>query len=133
LPADDCWTLLADAHHGVLATVHPDRGVDAVPVVFAVVDGELAVPVDLVKAKDTTRLQRVRNLERDPRCTLLVDSYDDDWSQLWWVRVHATAVVRPPTEVELDALAARYPQYREPGTVVDASVLSPTTSTGWPA
>jgi nitroimidazol reductase NimA-like FMN-containing flavoprotein (pyridoxamine 5'-phosphate oxidase superfamily) len=32
--------------------------------------------------------QKVRNLERDPRATLLVEGWDPlDWSQLWWVRV----------------------------------------------
>ena len=40
-----------------------------------------------MKAKSGGRLQRLVNLEADARCVLLVDHYDDDWSQLWWVRV----------------------------------------------
>ena len=36
--------------HGILCTVHAERGVDAVPVAYAVDDdGYLGVPVDLVK------------------------------------------------------------------------------------
>lgn len=78
---------LVQHDHGVLCTLHPVRGVDAVPVVFAVVEGHLGIPVDTVKPKSSTRLQRERNLATDPRATLLVEHWDrDDWSMLWWVR-----------------------------------------------
>ena len=36
LDTEECWTRLTESTHGVLATLHPERGVDAVPVVFAV-------------------------------------------------------------------------------------------------
>jgi len=92
LDPDAAWSLLLTTEHGVLSTVHAERGVDAVPVVFAPLDDRrIAVPIDTVKAKSTTKLQRLANIERDPRCVLLVDHYDDDWSRLWWVRVHALA------------------------------------------
>ena len=53
--------------HGILCTVHAARGVDAVPVVYALDDdGYVGVPVDLVKPKVSLRLQRERNLEGDP-------------------------------------------------------------------
>lgn len=130
LNADECWERLGDHGHGVLATVHPERGVDAVPVVFVVNDRrELLVPIDTVKAKSTTRLQRLANVERDPRCVLLVDEFDLDWSKLWWVRVHATAT---PTD-ELFHELERFEQYRAPGSVVGALRLSPTAVTGWHA
>jgi PPOX class probable F420-dependent enzyme len=79
---------LAAHDHGVLSTVHAERGVDAVPVVYAVDDdGYVGVPVDRVKPKASSRLQRERNLATDPRAALLVEHWDrDDWSQLWWVR-----------------------------------------------
>ena len=129
LPADEAWTLLRTSDHGVLATVHPERGVDAVPVVFAV-DGErILVPVDTVKAKSTTRLQRLVNLAHDPRCVLLVDHYDDDWSQLWWVRVHATAAV---VDGRVEALTG-FPPYRAAGAVAATIVLEPSAVTGWRA
>ncbi len=65
----------------------PPAGVDSVPVCF-VVDGDLiAIPIDTIKPKRSTRLGRLRNLEADPRATLLVEHWDfDDWSTLWWVR-----------------------------------------------
>ena len=68
--------------------MHAERGVDAVPVAYVVDDdGYVGVPVDLVKPKASLRLQRERNLEADPRATLLVEHWDPiDWSRLWWVR-----------------------------------------------
>ena len=73
------------------------------------------MPVDTVKPKASTRLQRERNLEADPRGTLLVDHWDrDDWSRLWWVRAElrswspTAAKPRSPHR-----LAERYPQYHD--------------------
>jgi hypothetical protein len=88
LPEDEARARLAAHDHGVLCTVHPERGIDAVPVVYAVDDeGYVGVPIDRVKPKTSSRLQRERNLEADPRGTLLVEHWDrHDWSQLWWVR-----------------------------------------------
>ena len=108
---------LAAHDHAILCTVHAERGVDAVPVVFAVDDdGYVGVPVDLVKPKASLRLQRERNLEADPRATLLIEHWDrDDWSQLWWVRAelrrHGDVADREATLAA--ALARRYPQYRD--------------------
>jgi PPOX class probable F420-dependent enzyme len=132
LNEEECWERLATAEHGVLATVHPDRGVDAVPVVFAVAPGpRLLLPVDTVKAKSTTRLQRLANLAEDPRCVLLVDDYRSDWSQLWWVRVHGTAAAAPDESAA--PLVAKYPAYAEPGAIEAVIALTPSAITGWVA
>ena len=129
LNAEECWNRLGDAGHGVLATVHPERGVDAVPVVYAVAGTEIVLPIDTVKAKTTTRLQRLANLEVDPRCVLLVEHYDADWSKLWWVRVHGTASPTDEPAPELE----RFEQYRAAGAVVGALRLQPSGVTGWRA
>lgn len=104
------------ADHGVLATLGKVRGADLVPVCFAIVDEWLAVPIDSVKPKGSTALGRVRNLERDPRATLLVEHWDpEDWSRLWWVRLalrHAAAPDGPRGELA-DGLRQRYRQYRD--------------------
>src|SRR5258706_369686 len=76
------------ADHGVLATLHASRGADLVPACFAITGEWLAVPIDSVKPKGSTALGRIRNLERDPRATLLVEHWDAaDWSRLWWVKL----------------------------------------------
>jgi PPOX class probable F420-dependent enzyme len=119
LDEDEARRRLVGADHGVLATLHPERGIDAVPVCFAVVGDHVAVPIDRVKPKRTTVLQRTANLALDPRATLLCERWDpDDWSQLWWVRAHLRRLDDDePTAVETRpalsaALQDRYEQYR---------------------
>jgi PPOX class probable F420-dependent enzyme len=104
-----------------------------VPVVFALDGRRIVVPVDTIKPKRTIELARVDNVRRDPRCVLLVDSYRDDWSQLWWVRVHADARVVEDPAPWLEALARRYPQYATSGSVARVMVLSPAALRGWRA
>jgi PPOX class probable F420-dependent enzyme len=107
-----------DADHGILATLHPERGVDAVPACF-VLDGEVvAIAIDEVKPKASPDLQRVRNLQRDPRAALLVEGWDAaDWSRLWWVRLSLRrSDEQPPVGARCEALLrAKYPQYATAG------------------
>lgn len=132
LNAEQCWERLGAADHGVLATVHADRGVDLVPVVFVVVDRTIVVPVDTVKAKRTTRLQRLANLVEDPRCAVLADHYEEDWSRLWWVRAHGRgAVVVAPSTEHLERLGGRFPAYRTPGSVEATIVVAVHEISGW--
>ena len=117
-----------------LATVHKDGHPHLVPVVFALSGDTIFTAVD-AKPKTTTRLQRVANLESEPRCCLLVDHYEDDWSALWWVRADGEAAVVDPDNLSrgLSALVARHPQYRDqppPGPLVAVRV---TRWTGWSA
>jgi hypothetical protein len=137
LSPDEAMARLVAHDHGILCTVHATRGVDAVPCVFAVDDdGHVGIPVDRVKPKSSTRLQRERNLESDSRATLLVEQWDrDDWSQLWWVRASLRWEADPSTERE-DGLAtlleSRFPQYR--GRPFDhVHVLHIVEVTGWSA
>jgi PPOX class probable F420-dependent enzyme len=127
------WERLRAAHHGTLGTVHAARGVDAVPVVFVVHDERFVIPIDTVKPKAGPMLQRLRNLLVDPRAVLLVDHYDEDWSRLWWVRVHGRAAQQVPTAEQLDALRRAFPAYREPDAVTSVIVLEPSEVTGWAA
>ncbi len=104
--------------HAILCTVHAERGVDAVPVAYAVDDdGYMGVPVDLVKPKASLRLQRERNLEADPRATMLAEHWDPvDWTRLWWVRAELRwqADAEPDRVADLAVrLAGRYRQYQE--------------------
>ena len=48
--------------------------------------------------------------------TVLIDHYDDDWTRLWWVRLHGRARVLDGGEEATHALAllaAKYEQYRK--------------------
>jgi hypothetical protein len=137
LTATEARARLGAHDHGVLCTVHPERGVDAVPVVYAVdEDGFVGVPVDRVKPKSSSRLQRERNLEADPRAALLVEHWDrGDWSRLWWVRAEMRwqGDARAGLAADLaDRLARAYPQYRD-RPFARVLVLRVVGVTGWAA
>jgi hypothetical protein len=107
----------AAAEHGILATRHPERGVDAVPVCFAI-DGPLVgVPIDRLKPKGSggpPGLQRERNLAADPRAILLCERWDGaDWGRLWWVRLELRSIDAGLAAIEqlAELLQAKYPQY----------------------
>jgi PPOX class probable F420-dependent enzyme len=104
------------ADHAILATINRTGAPDLVPVCFAIVEDCVAIPIDSVKPKRSTALGRIRNLERDPRATLLVEQWDaEDWSRLWWVRA---SLVRADADAEVrarlvDGLRSRYRQYAD--------------------
>jgi PPOX class probable F420-dependent enzyme len=115
-----------------LATLSTD-GPRVLPVTFAWHRGTAVWAVDRVKPKRPGKLRRERDLERDPRVALLVDHYAEDWAELWWVELRGTAAILqgPAAEAALDALAERYPPYRDrrpPGPVV---AVSPVRWTWW--
>lgn len=98
-----------------LATVRPDGAPHVLPVVFAL-DGDAVWLVVDEKPKRHRRLQRLVNVGAEPRVSLLVDSYDEDWSRLWWVRADGRARVvdgGPELERAVGLLLDRYPQERE--------------------
>lgn len=118
LDADEARARLAAHLHGVLCTLHPERGPDPQPVVYAVSDdGHVGVPIDKVKPKASSRLQREDNLDADPRGSLLIEHWEsEDWSRLWWVRADLEHVEDPPPSLVEDLatrLASTVPQYAD--------------------
>jgi PPOX class probable F420-dependent enzyme len=114
LDGDAARARLTAADHAVLCTTHEVRGVDAVPVCFSIAGDLVAIPVDTVKPKESPRLQRVRNLERDPRAALLCEQWDRrDWSRLWWVRAAMTRSTTDDAAREelIELLRAKHEQY----------------------
>lgn len=118
LTEDEARRRLAAHVHGVMVTLHPERGPDPVPAVYAVDDdGYVGVPIDRVKPKASTRLKREDNLQADGRAALLVEHWDaQDWTRLWWVRADLQHVDDPsPERVDglADRLARTVPQYAD--------------------
>lgn len=107
--------LLAASRHGVLGTTRSGGPPHLVPVVFAGDSRTLWFAVD-GKPKRGGELARIRNIRRDPRVTLLIDHYEDDWQRLWWLRLEGGArlVDRGSARARsaLEALSAKYPQYQ---------------------
>jgi PPOX class probable F420-dependent enzyme len=101
---------LAPARIARLATVSAAGRPHVVPVCFVLYGGRILTAVD-AKPKATTELARLENVRATGRASLLVDHYEEDWSELWWVRVDGIAEVIE-SEAAIDALAEKYEQYR---------------------
>jgi PPOX class probable F420-dependent enzyme len=109
----DLVSEFAAAPIAVLATVGADGHPHVVPVVFAVSDDVLYTAVD-AKRKTTQRLRRLANIAANPHVSLLVDHYDEDWTQLWWVRADGVATVHEsgePMATGYALLRQKYHQY----------------------
>jgi PPOX class probable F420-dependent enzyme len=114
---------VSEARRAVLATVGERGQPRLVPICFVLEDGEpgrpvLWTPIDEKpkRALDPMALARVRDILARPHVEVLVDRWDEDWSKLAWVRVGGQAeVVRTAPAQVVDALRAKYPQYRDQG------------------
>ena len=111
----DLHGLVAAERVARLATVDPDGRPHVVPIVFALVGETLYSAVD-EKPKSSRTLRRIENARARPDVTVLVDRYDEDWTQLWWVRIRGRARVLDEGDeaaAALEALTAKYPRYRD--------------------
>ncbi len=76
-----------------LATAGSDGRPHLVPCTFAVDgSGRVVIGIDN-KPKTSANLRRLRNISENPRVSLLVDHYAEDWTRLWWVRADGRAAV----------------------------------------
>jgi PPOX class probable F420-dependent enzyme len=104
------------ARVGRLATSSAAGEPHVIPCVFALLDGAIYSVVD-EKPKSGRRLQRLRNIDASGAAALVVDHYDEDWSQLVFVLIRGTATTITNDDHRyapaLVALRAKYPQYRE--------------------
>ncbi|MEU6138578.1 TIGR03668 family PPOX class F420-dependent oxidoreductase [Nocardioides sp. NPDC047086] len=129
---DEQWARarFTEARVARLATVSGDGAPRIVPIVFALADELILTAVDH-KPKSTTRLRRLEDVAANPSVTLLVDDYDDDWSQLWWAR--ADGVARVHAAHDLGPLVAKYADYREQPPSGPVIVIEVTRWSGWSA
>ena len=114
--------LLETERVGRLGLVDEDGAPRVLPVTFAVADGVIWSAIDQ-KPKRSGEPARLRFLRRNPRAALAVDQYSDNWEELAWVQVLGGVRILDVTEATagLDALTAKYEQYRNqtpPGPVL---------------
>jgi PPOX class probable F420-dependent enzyme len=117
-----------------LATASAEGRPHLVPIVFTVTDDVIYTAVD-AKPKRTSALRRLANIASNPAVAALVDHYEDDWTQLWWVRADGAARLAEGEEAgtALQLLTARYPAYAAappPGPVIAIDVMR---WSGWSA
>jgi PPOX class probable F420-dependent enzyme len=104
------------------------------PFTFALAEGAVWTAIDR-KPKRSSEPARLRYLRRRPEAALTVDRYEDDWQELAWVQLLCTAEILEVqhARVALEALTAKYEQYRTeppPGPVIR---LEPTRALWWRA
>jgi PPOX class probable F420-dependent enzyme len=87
-----------------------------VPVCFVLLGETLYHAIDSKpKSADPGHLQRVKNINANPRAALLVDHYVEDWRRLWWVLLRGRARLLDDGVEQRRAIVAlrrKYPQYR---------------------
>jgi len=112
------FTALVQAHRiGYLATADSPGTPHLVPICF-VYDGQAIYSAIDHKPKRRTGygLKRIRNILENPRVAFLVQHYEEDWQQLYYVLIRGTASVLesgPERQHALLLLEDKYVQYRE--------------------
>jgi PPOX class probable F420-dependent enzyme len=112
-----------------LATVDAGGRPHLVPICFAY-DGNILYSAIDQKPKRVSpeRLARLRNLSAVPHVALLIDEYDEDWTQLWYVLIRGKAKLIPRSAHReraraLRMLRAKYPQYARGMLPDDAPII----------
>jgi PPOX class probable F420-dependent enzyme len=117
-----------------LATVDAAGQPMVLPIVFAV-EGDTILSIVDAKPKASPRLKRLANIAANPRVSLVVDHYDEDWDAIWWARADGTATVAaggPERDRTIAMLRAKYPQYAIWGSAFgDAVVVRVDRWLGW--
>jgi PPOX class probable F420-dependent enzyme len=92
VPEDEAWALVAEQRKLQVATLGPDGWPHVVTLFHTVLDGRL---VFWTYAKS----QKIRNLERDPRLTCLVEA-GEEYAELRGAQITGTAhILRESTEI----------------------------------
>lgn len=119
-----------------LATIGLTGRPHLVPIVFVLHGSRVASAVD-AKPKRSRALRRLDNVAANPLVSLLVDHYENDWSQLWWVRADGVGRVLAEgsreAEEAIDLLAARHRQYRTARPLGPVLAIDVERWTGWSA
>ena len=86
--------LITSARIGHLSTASSTLQPYVTPVVFIVQKNNIFVPLDnKPKTKNVKQLKRVKNIEENPKVSFLVDHYEEDWTNLWFVMIIGNAML----------------------------------------
>ena len=135
LDREEALARLASARVGRLATADRSGTPHVVPFVFAFDGGTVYWVVD-EKPKRSKRLKRLSNIEANPNVEMVVDGYDDEWEDLWWVRASGPARIMEHGDERaraLELLAAKYPQYRSRPPLGPVVAIEMVRVSGWTA
>ena len=131
--------MVKDARVARLATLDSRGWPHIVPVCFAY-DGKVFYSAVDRKPKRVRpeRLVRLKNIRAVSRVALLIDQYDEDWTQLWYVLIRGKANLIPNSAHQeraraIHRLRAKYPQYAGEMLADDAPIIriTPERTTFW--
>ncbi len=119
--------MLREGRVGRLGSVDSAGQPLVVPVCY-VFDGRVCYSAIDAKPKRVPgrTLARIRNIEANPRVSLTVDHYDEEWARLRYVIVQGRAeLVSNGTELarSIDLLREKYPQYRAMGLGAESALV----------
>jgi PPOX class probable F420-dependent enzyme len=118
--------LLRSARVGRLGTADAAGRPLVVPVCY-VYNGTVCYSAIDAKPKRTRGgLRRLRNIAENPRASLVVDHYEEEWTRLCYVIVEGAASILtagPELAHAIDLLIAKYPQYRTLGLTTEGGTV----------
>lgn len=116
-PSSRLKQLIAQTRVAHLATADANGIPHIVPICFAY-DGTCLYSVIDRKPKrgNGINLKRVQNILANPRVSLLLDHYEENWDRLWYVLINGDAGILQGGQEHNEAiglLRQKYPQYRK--------------------
>ena len=114
-------TLIKGTKVARLATLDQKSNPYVVPVVFVFYENSFFIPLDeKTKTVNPRKLKRVKNIEKNPNVTLLIDRYQNDWKKLFFLMIHGKATLIDEKNSKLrdkihKLLISKYPQYKKIG------------------
>lgn len=118
---------IAEGRVGRLATADASGQPLVVPICYAFDGASLFSAIDAKpKRPGPQGLRRVRNIRENPRVSVVIDRYDEDWTRLRYVIIQGQAEILTDGgdfSRGVDLLLAKYPQYRSMGLKREAGLM----------
>ena len=129
---------ISDGRVGRLGTADPTGQPLVVPICYAWDGAALFSALDAKpKSRPVDALKRIRNIRENAKVSVVIDRYDEDWSELRYVIIQGEARLLTGGDEftrGVDLLLAKYPQYRAMGLGRDEGlmiVVEPSKVTHW--
>jgi PPOX class probable F420-dependent enzyme len=118
---------IAEGRVGRLATADASGQPLVVPICYAFDGASLFSAIDAKpKRPGSQGLRRIRNIRENPRVSVVIDRYDEDWTRLRYVIIQGQAEILTDGgdfSRGVDLLLAKYPQYRSMGLKREAGLM----------
>jgi PPOX class probable F420-dependent enzyme len=120
-------TIIDKARVARLATVDTEFKPHLIPVVFVFDNGRYFIPIDeKTKRSRPEKLKRAKNIQQNPNVALLIDEYNEDWTELFFIMIQGKACIIGGKELEQQndllllekaqkLLSDKYLQYQKTG------------------